>query len=186
VVFLASSTATGIYLQRHDQALLERRMRAGPQAEARPQQRIIMGVLVAVFTAVVIVAGMDFRHRWSQVPAPIVISADLLIVASFVVFLLVMRENTFAAATVTVEVGQRVISSGLYAWVRHPMYAGGVLLFFAMPIALGSWWALPVAALGMPVLAARIFDEERALITELAGYEEYCRAVPYRLIPRIW
>jgi protein-S-isoprenylcysteine O-methyltransferase Ste14 len=186
LVFLASTTATGIYLMRRDRALLERRMRVGPQAESRPRQKIIVALIVVMFVALAIVPGLDYRFGWSRPPALIVIIANLLVVASFGLMLLVLRENTFAASTITVEAGQRVIATGPYAHVRHPMYAAAGLLLFTMPIALGSWWGLLVAALACPLLIARIFDEERALSAELAGYDDYCRAVPYRLIPRVW
>jgi len=106
--------------------------------------------------------------------------------AAFGFILLVLRENTFAASTITVEAGQRVISTGPYAHVRHPMYAGAVLLILAMPMALGSLWGLLAAAILPPILIARIFDEERTLSAELPGYDDYRRAVPHRLIPLVW
>jgi protein-S-isoprenylcysteine O-methyltransferase Ste14 len=171
---------------KRDPALLERRMRFGPRAESRPRQKVIVAIIFATFVALLIVPGLDHRFGWSRVPAAIAVLANLFIIAAFASFLLVLRANTFAASTITVEPGQRVISTGPYAYVRHPMYAGAVVLIFAMPIALGSCWGLLAAALTIPVLLARIFDEERTLSAELPGYEEYCRAVPYRLIPRIW
>jgi protein-S-isoprenylcysteine O-methyltransferase Ste14 len=116
----------------------------------------------------------------------VVVLANLLIIAAFGFFLMVLRENTFAASTITVEAGQRVISTGPYAHVRHPMYAGAALLIFAMPIALGSLWGLLAAAVAIPVLIARILDEERTLSAELPGYDDYRRAVPWRLIPLVW
>lgn len=100
--------------------------------------------------------------------------------------LVVLRENTFAASTITVESGQHVINTGPYAYVRHPMYAAAMPLIFSIPIALGSWWGLLVADISPLLLIARILDEERALSEELPGYEDYCRAVPYRLIPLVW
>ena len=135
--FLASSTAIGVYLMKHDPALLERRMRVGPQAESRPSQRIIIATILVVFIALAIVPGLDHRLGWSRVPAAIVVIANMLVVATFGFFLLVLRENTFAASTVIVEAGQRVISTGPYAHVRHPMYAGAAVLILAMPIAMG-------------------------------------------------
>jgi protein-S-isoprenylcysteine O-methyltransferase Ste14 len=184
--FLFSTIAIGVYLVKRDPALLERRMRFGPRAESRPRQKVIVAIIFATFVALLIVPGLDHRFGWSRVPAAIAVLANLFIIAAFASFLLVLRANTFAASTITVEPGQRVISTGPYAYVRHPMYAGAVVLIFAMPIALGSCWGLLAAALTIPVLLARIFDEERTLSAELPGYEEYCRAVPYRLIPRVW
>jgi protein-S-isoprenylcysteine O-methyltransferase Ste14 len=185
VSFSFSTVATGVYLMRRDPALLERRMRFGPRAESRPRQKIIVAVIFAMFAALLIVPGLDHRFGWSQVPAAIVVLANLLIIAAFGFFLVVLRENTFAASTITVEAGQRVISTGPYAHVRHPMYAGAALLIFAMPIALGSFWGMLPAALAIPVLIARILDEERTLSAELPGYDDYCRAVPYRLVPLV-
>ncbi len=184
--FILSSIATGIYLRKRDPALLERRTKFGPIAEARPSQKIIVWALLAMFIALAIVPGLDRRFGWSHVPAAIVIIANLLIIAVFVFFIEVMRENTFAASTITVEPGQRVISTGLYAHVRHPMYSGALLLVFAMPLAMGSLWALPIAAISIPILIARILDEERALSAELPGYDDYRRTVSYRLIPLVW
>ena len=181
-----SSIATGFYLLKHDPALLERRMRFGPRAESRPSEKIIVAILLAMLVALVIVSGLDHRFGWSRVPAAIVVIANMLVIATFGFFLLVFRENTFAASTVTVEAGQRVISTGPYAHVRHPIYAGGALLTFTMPIALGSLWGLLAAAIATPALIARILDEERTLSAELAGYDNYRRVVPYRLIPFVW
>jgi protein-S-isoprenylcysteine O-methyltransferase Ste14 len=139
-----------------------------------------------MFFGIIIVPGLDHRFDWSQVPAVLVVVADLLMLAALGFGLLVVRENTFAASTITVEQGQRVISTGPYAHVRHPMYAGALPLICAIPIALGSWWGLLVAAISPPLLIARILDEERALSAELAGYDNYRRVVPYRLIPLVW
>jgi protein-S-isoprenylcysteine O-methyltransferase Ste14 len=184
--FLASSTAIGVYLMKHDPALLERRMRVGPQAESRPSQRIIIATILVVFIALAIVPGLDHRLGWSRVPAAIVVIANMLVVATFGFFLLVLRENTFAASAVIVEAGQRVISTGPYAHVRHPMYAGAAVLILAMPIAMGSLWGLLPAAIAAPVLIARILDEELTLSAELPGYDDYRRTVPYRLLPFVW
>lgn len=186
LVFLLSSSALGVYLRLSDPALLARRMNAGPQAESRPREKVIMMLTITLFYAMAVVPGLDHRFGWSHVPDAIVVAANLLIVAAFVVFIVVLRANTFAASTITVEAGQRVISTGPYAIVRHPMYTGGLLMILAMPIAMGSWWGLIPATAASPVLIARIFDEESALIAELPGYEAYCRAVPFRLVPRLW
>ena len=184
--FSAAVIAITAYLLRHDPALVERRMRAGPGAESRPRQKIVQAINLLMFFGIVIVPGLDHRFGWSQVPTGLVVVADLFMVAALGFILIVVRENTFAASTITVERGQRVISTGPYAHIRHPMYAGALPLIFAIPIALGSWWGLLVAAISPPMLIARILDEERALSAELAGYDNYRRAVPYRLIPLVW
>ena len=119
-------------------------------------------------------------------PAPFVILADIGVVVSLALVAVVFRENTFAAATIRVEAKQHVITTGMYAHVRHPMYACALPYIFAMPVGLGSWWAM---LLGVPfalLLGARIVDEERMLIAELPDYADYCRAVRWRLIPAIW
>jgi protein-S-isoprenylcysteine O-methyltransferase Ste14 len=184
--FSGSVIAITVYLLRHDPALVERRMRAGPSAESRLSQKIIQAINLVMFVAVVIVPGLDHRFDWSRVPSALVIVANLLVVGALGFILLVVRENTFAASTITVESGQRVISTGPYAYVRHPMYAGAVPLIFSIPIALGSWWGLLAAAISPPLLIARILDEERALLSDLPGYDDYRLAVPYRLIPLVW
>jgi protein-S-isoprenylcysteine O-methyltransferase Ste14 len=186
LLFSISVGAITAYLLRHDPALVERRMRAGPRAESRSSQKIIQAINLVMFVGIVILPGLGHRFCWSQVPAVLVVVANLLMLAALGLILFVVRENTFAASTITVERGQRVISTGPYAHVRHPMYAGALPLIFAIPIALGSWWGLLVAAISLPLIIARILDEERALSAELAGYDEYRRAVVYRLIPLVW
>ncbi|SRR5579875_375889 len=186
LTFGGCTIATGIYMRLRDPALLERRMRVGPIAESRPLEKAIASAMLAVFFALAVVPGLDHRWGWSQVPAAVVIVANLLVIGCFGLFILVLRENTFAASTVTVETGQRVITTGPYAYVRHPMYSGGVVLLVAMPLAMGSWWGLVIALLSMPLLIARIVDEERVLCAQLAGYDDYRQAVRYRLLPRLW
>lgn len=161
-------------------------MRFGPIAESRLFQKIVIVFAWLMFVVLSMIPGLDHRWGWSQVPVPLVIIANVLVIASFGFFILVLRANTFAASTITVETGQRVISTGPYAFVRHPMYMGALVLLFAMPIAMGSWWGLLVAALSIPLLMARTVDEERTLSTELAGYDDYRRTVRYRLIPLVW
>jgi protein-S-isoprenylcysteine O-methyltransferase Ste14 len=185
-VFMLSSSAMGIYLRLVDPALLARRMKAGPQAESRRREKVIMMLTIAAFYALAVVPGLDHRFGWSRVPDLIVIIANVLILVAFALFIVVLRANTYAASTITVEAGQRVISTGPYAIVRHPMYAGGVLLILATPIAMASWWGLIPAIAAAPLLIARIFDEESALIAELPSYDAYCRTVPFRLVPGLW
>jgi len=115
-----------------------------------------------------------------------VLLGDLLTVLGFTIMYRVFRENTFAAATVTVEAGQRVIATGPYARVRHPMYAGALLLFLGTPLALGSWWGLAVYIPSVLVLVARLRDEEQFLMRNLTGYGAYRDRVRYRLVPGLW
>jgi protein-S-isoprenylcysteine O-methyltransferase Ste14 len=185
-VFVACMVPLGIYFVRTDPALVERRMRAGPAAEQEPVQKVAIGIVCAALLAMLIVPGFDRRWHWSGVPAWLTVVADATIVASFVIFFYVMKQNSFAAATVRVERGQTVVSTGLYGVVRHPMYMGTQPLTIAMPLALGSWWALlPVLAI-VPALVWRLVDEERVLRRDLPGYAAYCARVRYRLVPGIW
>jgi protein-S-isoprenylcysteine O-methyltransferase Ste14 len=186
LVFMFSMIALGIYFINYNRPLLERRMRFGPWEESRPIQKVVITLIFSMFLALMIVPALDHRFAWSRVPGAVVVIANILIVATFGFFLVVLRANPFAASTITVETGQRVISTGPYAYVRHPMYSGAVLLILAMPVALGSWWGLLIAVISAPVLIARILDEERALGAELPGYKNYMVAVPWRLIPRVW
>jgi protein-S-isoprenylcysteine O-methyltransferase Ste14 len=185
-VFVACMVPLGIYFVRTDPALVERRMRAGPAAEQEPVQKVAIGIVCAALLAMLIVPGFDRRWHWSGVPAWLTVVADATIVASFVIFFYVMKQNSFAAATVRVEREQTVVSTGLYGVVRHPMYMGTLPLTIAMPLALGSWWALlPVLAI-VPALVWRLVDEERVLRRDLPGYAAYCARVRYRLVPGIW
>jgi protein-S-isoprenylcysteine O-methyltransferase Ste14 len=189
-LFLAVSVACmvplGIYFVLTDPALVERRMRAGPAAEQEPVQKVAIGIVCAALLAMLIVPGFDRRWHWSGVPAWLTVVADATIVASFVIFFYVMKQNSFAAATVRVDRGQTVVSTGLYGVVRHPMYMGTLPLTIAVPLALGSWWALlPVLAI-VPALVWRLVDEERVLRRDLPGYAAYCARVRYRLVPGIW
>lgn len=186
IAFIGSSLALGFYFVMHDPALIERRMTAGPGAEQEPAQKIIIALIMVGFLLLSILPGLDYRWHWSPVPAWLAILASLGIVASFVIFFWVMKQNSYAAATVRVEAGQPVISTGLYGVVRHPMYSGALLLMICMPPALGSYGSLllliPLAA----ILAWRLLDEEKVLRRDLPGYTEYCRRVRYHLIPYVW
>jgi protein-S-isoprenylcysteine O-methyltransferase Ste14 len=133
-----------------------------------------------------VLSGIDHRLGWSSVPTALVIVGDLLVIVAYVGFCLVFRENTFGAATIQVVEGQRVISTGPYAVVRHPMYGWALLLLLGMPLALGSWWSLLIAVVGVAGLVARLLDEERFLAGNLPGYSDYMRRVRYRLVPLVW
>lgn len=186
VVFIGSSVALGIYFVRHDPALIERRMRGGPAAEQEPAQKIIIALLMAGMLLAILVPALDRRWHWSSVPAWLALLGNAGIAASFVIFFFVMKQNSYAAATVRVEAEQPVISTGLYGVVRHPMYTGALLLTICMPLALGSAWSPLLVILVLPVLAWRLLDEERVLRRDLPGYADYCRRVRFRLIPGIW
>jgi len=186
IAFIGSSIALGLYFVKHDPALIERRMTAGPGAEQEPAQKIIIALIMVGFLLLSILPGLDYRWHWSAVPAWLAILANLGIVASFVIFFWVMKQNSYAAATVRVEAGQPVISTGLYGVVRHPMYSGALLLMICMPPALGSYGSLLLLVPLVALLAWRLLDEEKVLRRDLPGYTEYCRQVRYRLIPYVW
>ena len=185
-VFSSGISLITIYFLRRDPALIERRSRAGPAAEKELSQKIIQSFSVILFAALIILPGISYRHGWSQLPAFFVLSGDSIVVLGLYIIFLVFRANTYASATIELAPNQRVINTGPYRLVRHPMYSGGLLMLLAIPLALGSGWAL----LLLPPLAAviiwRLIDEEKYLITNLAGYNDYCAAIPWRLIPGIF
>ncbi len=185
-VFIAATAAIGAYFLKHDPELVERRMRAGPAAEQVPTQKVIISLIVFGFVLLVIVPGLDYQWQWSSVPPWLVLTADAAVVVSFVVMFVVLKQNSYAAATINVEVGQPVVSIGTYGIVRHPMYVGMLLLMIFTPLALGSYWTLLVLVPTIPVMVWRILDEERFLTRNLQGYAEYCRRVRYRLVPLVW
>lgn len=184
--FTVATALHTLYLLKNDRALLERRMRAGPRAEKRTSQRIIMVFVILSFFLLLIVPSLDHRFNWSHLPATIAVLGDILIALSYYVFYLVMRENSFASATIEIAEDQKVISTGPYGVVRHPMYAGAILLIVGMPLALGSIWGLLIPPLALAFLNWRIIDEEKMLESSLAGYKEYRTKVRFRLIPGLY
>jgi protein-S-isoprenylcysteine O-methyltransferase Ste14 len=170
--------------------LLRRRARIVSVAEPEPRQRIIAALLVlcvlALFAVSLVSGGLDYKLGRASVPVPIVLLGDLLVAGGLILVWLVFRVNTYAAATVTVEPEQPVISTGPYALVRHPMYSGGLLLFLSVPLALGSWLGLVLFPPILVLIIWRLKNEERYLSTHLPGYRDYCARVTHRLIPYIW
>jgi protein-S-isoprenylcysteine O-methyltransferase Ste14 len=185
-VFFGASFVITLYLLRNDPALLRRRLSGGPTAERERGQRMAMLVASIGFIALLVVPAFDYRFNWSSVPLSVVIAGDILTALCFYVWYLVYKENSFASATVEIASDQKVISTGPYGIVRHPMYASGLLLFIGTPLALGSYWGLVVFPLILPALLLRLFDEERFLAKNLPGYEEYCAKVRWRMIPRVF
>jgi protein-S-isoprenylcysteine O-methyltransferase Ste14 len=185
-VFVGASALITLDLMRRDPALLERRMRGGPTAEKETAQRVIMIFTSAGFVALLVVPALDFRYGWSSVSFAGVLIGDLLVMVGFYFIALVYRENTFTSATVQVFADQKVVTTGPYAIVRHPMYASALLYLAGMPLALGSWWGFAALAAFVPFLVWRLADEERLLARDLPGYTEYQSRVKYRLIPFVW
>lgn len=185
-VFAVFTWIPTIYLIRTNPAALERRMQAGPKAETRPLQRILITIVFIAFPATFVVSALDWRYGWSQVPAPVSVIGDVLIGIGLGVAMLVISQNGYAAANVRVEKGQTLVSTGLYGLVRHPMYTGNVVLMLGIAPALGSYWGLFLLVPGILVLVLRIRDEEAMLTSELNGYREYTQRVRYRLLPHVW
>src|SRR4051812_27478964 len=144
VVYFAASTAVTLYLVRYDPALLERRMSGGPFAEKQASQKIIMSLTSLGFVGLIAIPALDHRFAWSQLPSWLVAVGNAMVLFGFVAVYFVFRENSFTSATIELAPDQKVISTGPYAVVRHPMYAGGLVLLFGMPIALGSGWGVLV------------------------------------------
>jgi protein-S-isoprenylcysteine O-methyltransferase Ste14 len=185
-VFGVSALAITLYLMNKDPKLLERRVQAGPTAEKERSQKIIQSITTLMFIAMLVVPALDHRFAWSPVPGSVSVVGDALVALGFLVIFFVYKENTFASATVKIYPGQKVISTGLYALVRHPMYMGALFLLVGMPLSLGSWRGIFVFLLFMPALLWRIIDEEKLLTRDLPGYAEYKDKVRYRLIPFVW
>jgi protein-S-isoprenylcysteine O-methyltransferase Ste14 len=184
--FIFATVLYTIYLARHDPALLQRRQQAGPSHEKEPAQKIIVLFLFAAFAALIALPPLDYRFGWSPVPWYASVVGDALVALSFYVFYLVSKVNTYAAANVRVEEGQRVVDTGVYGLVRHPMYFGALFLIAGTPLALGSWWTLLLTPVFILLLYFRIASEENVLMRDLAGYADYRRKVRYRLIPFVW
>lgn len=185
-VFAGCSLLITGYLLAYDRELLAGRVKAGPVSETQRNQKLIQSLASVLFVGVYVASGLDFRFGWSHVPPALGWVGDAGAALGFAFVFLVFRENSFTRATVEVPEQQHVVSTGPYRFVRHPMYAGaGVMLLFS-PLALGSWVALPLPVLLMLVIVARLLDEEKLLRKELAGYDDYCRKVRYRLVPLVW
>lgn len=185
-VFTASTVGFTLYLARYDKPLLERRMKAGPWYEKERSQQIIVSLILLSFFAAIVLPALEYRVRRAPVPAWISLLGDVIIILSFLGIFWVLRTNSWAASNVRVEAGQKVVDTGPYAYVRHPMYAGAIWLFVGIPLALGSWRAVGLVIVVLPVLAWRLLDEERILARDLAGYRDYMQRVRYRLFPYLW
>ncbi len=186
LVFLAGVLAITLDLLRRDPALLESRTVAGPLAERRPWQKVVQGLASAAFVALHVVPGLDRRHGWTSVAPSVSLLADLAVATGLGLVSWVLRVNRHARSTVSVTEGQRVVTTGPYAVVRHPMYSGALVMLVATPLALGSLAGLPFVLPLAGAMVARIVDEERLLTSDLPGYREYCREVRWRLVPLVW
>jgi protein-S-isoprenylcysteine O-methyltransferase Ste14 len=185
-VFGACTTIPSIYLAVTNPAALKRRMQAGPAAETRPLQKIIITFAFLSMGAMIVVSALDFRFGWSSVPTAASVVGDVLVAVGLLIAMITTIQNGYAAANIKVESDQKVVSTGVYSIVRHPMYFGNVVMMIGVPLALGSYWALLFVIPGLVVLATRILDEEKVLALQLTGYRDYAQRVHYRLVPGVW
>ena len=173
----------GIVLFTKAPELLEKRL------NTKETEKTQMGVVVLsaiMFIAAFIVAGLDFRFQWTKVPTWLVIAASLVMLAAYGLYLEVMRENAYLSRTVEIQTNQKVVDTGLYGVIRHPMYTATILLFFSMALVLGSWISFVIMMIYPLILLFRIGNEEKVLEQGLEGYTAYKKKVKYRLIPYIW
>jgi protein-S-isoprenylcysteine O-methyltransferase Ste14 len=185
-IFTLAVAFITVYLAKKDPALLERRLKAGAAAETRLFQKIVQIVAACAFLAIFLIAALDYRFGWSHVPVFVEVLGAVLTILGFLVVFVAFRDNSFASSTIGTWENQHVVSSGIYGRIRHPVYAGGLLLLCGTPLELGSFWALVPVAVVAVVIVLRLFDEERFLMTDLSGYSEYCGRVRTRLIPYVW
>ncbi len=182
LLFLPMPIAS-VYFLKRDPQLVERRLRT---EEKIGEQKAIIRWVQLVFFGSLLIPGLDYRFGWSRVPLWLTILSLFFVFAGYLITLWVMKENSFASRTVQVEKGQKVISTGPYRLVRHPMYFGAVLMLLFTPLALGSWWALPGFLLAIPLIVLRLLNEEKMLCRDLPGYSDYCLRTRSRLLPLLW
>ncbi len=186
IIYVVSSTMITYYLWKTNPELLARRVNGGPGAEKEKAQKITHFFVILLFIAFLVISALDHRFGWSYVPFYIVVLGDVLVVSGFYLLFLVFRENAFASSIVEVTANQKVITTGPYSIVRHPLYVSGLIIMLGTPLALGSWWGLLIFIPLTLVILWRLLDEEKFLSKNLQGYTEYCQKVRYRLIPFLW
>jgi protein-S-isoprenylcysteine O-methyltransferase Ste14 len=186
LVFMSSVSVVGVYLSLKDPELLERRKNFGPTAEQNTAQKIIISIAILADIGLLVFCAFDHRFGWSPVPPFVSLVGSVLVALGLFIDLLVFKENSYGGSTVQTFEDQKVISTGPYALVRHPMYMGVLIMVIGVPLALDSWWGLAILALAVPVLAWRILDEEKLLEKDLLGYMDYEQKVHYRLVPYLW
>jgi protein-S-isoprenylcysteine O-methyltransferase Ste14 len=182
-VFIGGSA---IYLWKRDPALLERRTKVGVVDEKEKGEKIVQIIAVLGSILIAVIPALDYRFGWSHVPLYIVILGAILLIIGYYIVFLTFKVNSFASTTIEVATDQKVISTGLYGIVRHPMYLGAFIVLVGTPLSLGSWWGLIILVLYVPGIIWRLLDEEKFLSKNLMGYDEYCNKVRYRLIPLLW
>src|ERR1043166_2901667 len=186
LVFSVSVLLITLYFLQKNPRLIESLIKAGPAAEQQKNQKIIQALASLFFILPFIVASLDHRFGWSHVPTYLVLLGHLLVALGLYIVFLVFRENSFTSATIEIQQEQKVISTGPYAVIRHPMYSGAFIMLLGVPLALGSWWALIFVFLLFAAIVWRLLEEEKFLAKNLTGYVSYRQKVRYRLIPYIW
>jgi protein-S-isoprenylcysteine O-methyltransferase Ste14 len=172
-----------IYLIINDPGLLEKRMKTD---EKEKPQKVYLVLSLIVTVIIYIVPGLDYRNNWSSVPMPVVIGSTVFVLIGYLMFFIVMKQNSYASRVIEIQKEQKLIETGLYSVVRHPMYLAATILFGFSPLVLGSYYAL-IPMLFIPILLIiRIKNEEKVLMNGLKGYDEYMKKVRYRIIPYIW
>jgi len=154
--------------------------------EKKNSQKRIQFFIYILYVCLFILSSFDHRFFWSNVPFSVVIAGDVLVSLGYFIIFIVLKENTYASATIELTPDHKVISTGVYTLVRHPMYLGAIVLLLGTPLALGSWWGLLIFFLITYAIMVRLLDEEKFLSQDLSGYNEYCQKTRYRLIPFIW
>jgi len=182
-VFGASVMLIFAYLYQHDPRLLERRLH---RAEKDKSQQGIQLYTFMAYIGLFVLSSLDHRFSWSRVLFPEVMAGDFLLALGYFIIFLVLKANPFAATTIELMQDQKVVSTGPYALVRHPMYAGALVLLLGTPPALGSWWGWVIFMLMTFLVIRRLREEEKFLVQRLSGYQAYCNIVRYRLVPFIW
>jgi protein-S-isoprenylcysteine O-methyltransferase Ste14 len=185
-VFSVAVIGITVYFLKRDPALIERRLQAGPGAEKESSQKTIQAVTSVLFLALIVFPGVDRRFAWSHLPPDVVLIGDALVAFGFLIIFFVFKENSYTSGIIEVGDGQKVITTGPYRVVRHPMYGGSLFLLFGIPLALGSVWGLLLALATALAIVWRLLDEEIYLSKNLPGYTEYCGKTRYRLLPGIY
>jgi protein-S-isoprenylcysteine O-methyltransferase Ste14 len=185
-IFSIAVIAITLYFLKNDPKLIEGRLKAGPSAEKERRQKIIQAFASLFFILLIVVPAIDHRFHWSHVSIQFVLVGDIFVLLGLLIVFLVFKENSYAAGVIEVGKEQKVISTGPYAIVRHPMYTGALLMLCFVPLSLGSWWGLVFVFPMFVIIVLRLLEEEKFLSKNLPGYEEYRQKTRYRLVPFVW
>jgi len=184
VLFVPAIFVIG-YFYKKDPGFIGGRLLKRREKEESP--RLIQNIFSVILFIGLLIPGFDFRFNWSDVPMPVMIVSDVLVLSGYLVIARVMEENRYASSIIEIRKEQKTIETGPYKIVRHPMYTGGMIFMLSTPLALGSYWAMiPFYVSTIVAIVLRIISEEKFLVANLPGYKEYCRKTKYRLIPLLW